>query len=218
MKKVYIFLLIMLCFIVFPSEVKAFYLTNEECKAATNCSRDCSRESGSNPYTNYSCSGKSNGDSCGPGANGGFLQGGMGTCVDGTCWQTPPNYACTDNWSNPDVNRDDPNGQGSITPPSMSIPAPDLGEDLACNELLGESLTKIVKIAVDMVQIVGVIICIVNGMLAFIPAVIGKDDSELKKATKKLVTMLIVCAIIGLFPTIIAIIGNLFGFDLSCFS
>ena len=216
-KKTYIFVVLLICLIAFPVKIKAYYLTNEECKRATNCSRDCSPVNGSTPYSQHSCAGKTDGESCGPG--GGFLQGAMGTCVSGTCWQTPPNYTCTENWSDPDVNRNNPGGGGgNIEEPNYSIPGPDLGDtNTSCSDLLGTSLTKIVNIALDMIQIVGVIICIVNGMLVFVPAVIGKDDSAMKVATKKMITMLIICAVIGLFPDLLALIANLFGFDFSCF-
>ena len=53
-------------------------------------------------------------------------------------------------------------------------------------------------------------------MITLIPAVISKDADGLKKAEKKLVTMAIVLAAIGIFPTFVSIIGGIFGFDLTC--
>ena len=88
-------------------------------------------------------------------------------------------------------------------------------EEMNCEELLGENLTKIVHLFITALRIVGAIIAIVNASLAILPAI--KDPDKLKNAQKKCISMAIVLIIIGLFPTLIRIIGNLFGFDLSCF-
>jgi hypothetical protein len=53
-------------------------------------------------------------------------------------------------------------------------------------------------------------------MIILIPAVIGKDADALKKAEKKLITLFVVLAAIGIFPSIVSIISNIFDFDLSC--
>lgn len=89
------------------------------------------------------------------------------------------------------------------------------GEE-SCSDILGPTMTEIVKLGIDIVRIGGAIIAIVNGMLKLIPAIMSKDANALKKATDKCITMAIVLAVICLFPTILHIIGTLFKFDMSC--
>ena len=62
------------------------------------------------------------------------------------------------------------------------------------------------------------IIAIVNGMLIILPAVISKDADALKKSEKKLIILAIVLVLIILLPTLLNVIGNIFGYDLSCFT
>ena len=100
------------------------------------------------------------------------------------------------------------NGPGAINP--------NFGDSQTCEELLGPNLTKVVKAGIKIIQIAGAIIAIVNGMISLIPAVLAKDADGLQKASKKLITMAIILAIIFIFPTIIKLIGNLFKFDTSC--
>ena len=99
---------------------------------------------------------------------------------------------------------------------SPSVVNPDFGRKQTCEELLGPNLTKVVKAGIRLIQIAGAIIAIVNGMITLIPAVLAKDADGLKKASKKLVMMAIILAIIFLFPTVINLIGKLFNFDISC--
>ena len=55
-------------------------------------------------------------------------------------------------------------------------------------------------------------------MISLIPALIAKDSEALKKAQKKCVTMAIVLVLILLLPTLLTFIGNIFGYDLTCFN
>ena len=89
-------------------------------------------------------------------------------------------------------------------------------QSMTCAEILGPNLLKIVKLFVTGLRIAAAIIAIIKGMLGFIPAIVSDDASALKKATKTLIMMLIVLTIIGLFPTLIRVIGRIAGFDLSC--
>ena len=89
-------------------------------------------------------------------------------------------------------------------------------QSMTCAEILGPNLVKIVKLFVTGLRIAAAIIAIIKGMLGFIPAIVSDDASALKKATKTLIMMLIVLTIIGLFPTLIRVIGRIAGFDLSC--
>ena len=90
--------------------------------------------------------------------------------------------------------------------------------DLTCEEMLGTNLTKILKFALEALSIAGAIIAIVNSMISLIPALIAKDSEALKKAQKKCVTMAIVLVLILLLPTLLTFIGNIFGYDLTCFN
>ena len=86
-----------------------------------------------------------------------------------------------------------------------------------CSELLGPNLTRVVKAGIKLIQVAGAIIAIVNGMITLIPAVLAKDADGLKKASKKLVMMAIILALIFIFPSLITLIGHLFNYDISCF-
>ena len=86
----------------------------------------------------------------------------------------------------------------------------------SCVELVGENISKIIKSSFTILRIVGAIIAIVNAMITLIPAVVSKNADALKKAANKCVTMGIVLAIIGIFPSIVILIARLFDYDISC--
>ena len=86
----------------------------------------------------------------------------------------------------------------------------------SCSQLAGPNVIKIIHGSVGALRIIAVIIAIANGMLLLIPAVVSKDADALKKSEKKLVVMAVVLAAIGIFPSFVGIIGNIFDFDLSC--
>ncbi len=89
-------------------------------------------------------------------------------------------------------------------------------EGSTCYDLLGENLTKIVNLGITAVRIAGAIIAIVNGMITLIPPIVSKDADALKKAGNKCIRLGIILLAIGVFPTLVTIIGRLFGYDLSC--
>ena len=89
-------------------------------------------------------------------------------------------------------------------------------EKMTCEQLLGKNLVKVLHLFITAVRIAGAIIAIVSGMLALIPAVASDDANALKTATKKCVIMAVILVAIGIFPTIVNIIGKIAGFDLSC--
>ncbi len=91
-------------------------------------------------------------------------------------------------------------------------------KDLTCEEMLGKNLTKILKFALEVLSIAGAIIAIVNSMISLIPALIAKDAEALKKAQSKCITMAIVLVLILLLPTLLTFMGNIFGYDLTCFN
>ena len=85
-----------------------------------------------------------------------------------------------------------------------------------CSQLLGPSLSAVVKAGVRAIQIAGAIIAIVKGMMILIPAVVAKDADGLKKASKTLTMMAIILVIIFMFPGLLRFIGKIAGFDISC--
>lgn len=85
-----------------------------------------------------------------------------------------------------------------------------------CSELLGNNLMKILSLMLSLLRIGASIIAIVSGMLIILPAVISKDADALKKSEKKLIILAIVLVLIILLPTLLNVIGNIFGYDLSC--
>ncbi len=91
-------------------------------------------------------------------------------------------------------------------------------KDLKCEEMLGKNLTKILKFVLEVLSIAGAIIAIVNSMISLIPALIAKDAEALKKAQSKCITMAIVLVLILLLPTLLTFMGNIFGYDLTCFN
>ena len=108
----------------------------------------------------------------------------------------------------------DGNGGSVGTGPS----APDISiidKPMTCEEILGEG-SKLIKLGINVLRIAGVIIALLNGMMAFIPAVSSGDKGELNKAFKKCIDMAIILILIVLIPELINVIGNLFGWDTSC--
>ncbi len=85
-----------------------------------------------------------------------------------------------------------------------------------CNEVLKNNGVKIIKGVINILRIAGAIIAIANAMITLVPAIISKDADGLKKAGRKLVVMSVVLAIIGILPSIIYLIGVIFGYDLTC--
>ena len=49
---------------------------------------------------------------------------------------------------------------------------------MTCEEILGED-AKLIKLGVNVLRIAGVIIALINGMMAFIPAVSSGDKEQL---------------------------------------
>lgn len=103
-------------------------------------------------------------------------------------------------------------GSGDFKIPDISI----RDNTLNCKELVGENLSKIIKLIITILQIAGAIIAIVNGMITLIPAVVSKDAEALKGAEKKCITMAIVLVLIILLPTLLMFLSKMFGYDLSC--
>ena len=86
----------------------------------------------------------------------------------------------------------------------------------SCSEVLGPTLTALVKEAIKWVRIAGSIIAIVNAMLKLIPAIMSKDAEALNKAIKTCITMAIILVFCVLFSWLLNLIGTLFKWDVSC--
>lgn len=85
-----------------------------------------------------------------------------------------------------------------------------------CIEIVGENLSKIIRLSVNVLRIAGAIIAIIKGMTLLIPPIMNGDAKALQAAGKKCVKLGIVLLIIGVFPTVIRFIGLVFNYDLSC--
>ena len=105
------------------------------------------------------------------------------------------------------------NGGGNAGDPTLD----GFGDpNTSCSEVLGETLTALVKEAIKWVRIAGSIIAIVNAMLKLIPAIMSKDAEALNKAIKTCITMAIILVFCVLFSWLLNLIGTLFKWDVSC--
>ena len=106
---------------------------------------------------------------------------------------------------------------GNITGSASDPTLDNFGDpETSCSEVLGETLTALVKEAIKWVRIAGAIIAIVNGMLKLIPAIMSKDAEALNKAIKTCITMAIILVFCVLFNWLLNFIGTLFKWDVSC--
>lgn len=85
-----------------------------------------------------------------------------------------------------------------------------------CIDIVGENLSKIIKLSINVLRIAGAIIAIIKGMTLLIPPIMNGDAKALQTAGRKCVKLGIVLLIIGVFPTVIRFIGHIFNYDLSC--
>ncbi len=108
-------------------------------------------------------------------------------------------------------------GTGGSTKYEDNMSAGGFGkEGQTCIEVVGESLSKIIKTTINILRIAGAVIAILKGMTLLIPPIVNKDADSLKKAGNKCVKLGIVLLLIGVFPTIIRFIGYLFKYDVTC--
>ena len=100
----------------------------------------------------------------------------------------------------------------------VKVPDVEFNESVnTCNKILGTNLTKVLNASITAVQIISAIIAIVMGMIKLVPAIMSKDADGLKAASKSLVIMAIILALVFSLPSIIKLIGSIFKFDTSCF-
>lgn len=148
--------------------------------------------------------------------------------ISGSSFSCPSMYQYAPNPSHPDeisfianktkvVTKNTDNSNGNNTAVEPSTPDITIYEGkMDCSDILGPNLTKIVHLVIKLVRIAGAVITILQATLALLPAVSSGDADALNKALKKCVTLGIILAVIGLFPTLLHLIGNLCGFDLTC--
>lgn len=100
---------------------------------------------------------------------------------------------------------------------NADLPGQGFGEGgESCEAIVGPNIAKLIKMSLNILRIIGAIIAIVNGMMTLIPAVVNKDPEALKKAGNKCVKIAAILLVIGVFPSILRVIGKIFGYDLSC--
>ena len=87
------------------------------------------------------------------------------------------------------------------------------GRGGSCSQILGTNGIKILKGVITTVRIVAPIIAIINAIIILLPAVTSKDADGLKKASSKCVKLAVILAVIEIFPSVIKLIGALFGWD-----
>ena len=86
-----------------------------------------------------------------------------------------------------------------------------------CAKLMGDNLVLVMKFIINAVRVASVIATIVICMMTMLPAVTNGDASELNKAIKKCILVVIIMLLIVLTPVLLKTIANIFGFDFSCF-
>lgn len=89
-------------------------------------------------------------------------------------------------------------------------------QSMNCKELLGNNLTLVLNAAIKLIRIVGAALATLLASVTLFKAIGSDNKDALKKAGNTCVKMGIVLIVIGLFPTLIRFIGNLFEFDISC--
>ena len=82
---------------------------------------------------------------------------------------------------------------------------------------MGDNLVLVMKFIINAVRVASVIATIVICMMTMLPAVTNGDASELNKAIKKCILVVIIMLLIVLTPVLLKTIANIFGFDFSCF-
>lgn len=98
-----------------------------------------------------------------------------------------------------------------FTPPEMSGGV--FGKGGSCSQILGSNGVKILKGVITTIRILAPIVALINAMIILLPAVTSKDADALKKASSKCVKLAVVLAIVEIFPSVIKLIGALFGWD-----
>jgi hypothetical protein len=81
---------------------------------------------------------------------------------------------------------------------------------------MGSNLLLVIKFSINAIRIIGVIVATVMGMTTFFKALNKGDAGESNKALRKCVWLGMALIVLVMFPTLLKVIGKLFGFDISC--
>ena len=87
---------------------------------------------------------------------------------------------------------------------------------ISCSKILGKNLTRLVKAGITIFQIACIIIALIKGMTILLPALMSKDADKGDKSTGQLIVLGIVLIIALIFRPIVALLGKILEFDVSC--
>ena len=87
---------------------------------------------------------------------------------------------------------------------------------MTCTQILGKTLTAVVKGGIIAIQIIAGIIALIKGMMVLIPPLVAKDAEALKKASGTLVKMGIILVLVLIFRPVVRLIGTILDFDITC--
>lgn len=96
-------------------------------------------------------------------------------------------------------------GDGENSEPGYGI------VDATCDTLLGSGTTELLKKALTIIQIVGVLLAIVLGMMDFVNALMSGDADSSKKASKNFIVRISMAAVLLLVPMLLKFILTTFG-------
>lgn len=85
------------------------------------------------------------------------------------------------------------------------------------NSLLGnpedeESVAWLLQQVLNFIKVIGPILVVVLSSIDFIQVIVKSDDEAMAKARKKLITRLILAALLFFIPTLVQVVLDLFGF------
>lgn len=83
--------------------------------------------------------------------------------------------------------------------------------EASCKTLLGEKTLGYLKTGLTLIQIAGAVLAVVLGMSDFMGAVISGDNDANKKASKRLMTRILLAGLLFLIPTLIKFVLGTFG-------
>lgn len=92
----------------------------------------------------------------------------------------------------------------------------EFGETESCEDLLGESGVGLIKLGIVALRIITPILLVILSAQDFMNAIPNKDEDEMLKAWKRLEYRAIALVLIILLPTLINLLGQLFGMFNSC--
>lgn len=83
--------------------------------------------------------------------------------------------------------------------------------EATCEAMLGPDTTEYLKLGLSVIQIAGVLLAVILGMVDFLGATISGEQDSIKKAGKKLFIRVAMAAILLIVPAILKFLLNTFG-------